>query len=178
MKGVKRSLQTTCPVFSKTGSGGANNLVNWTGTDSGSSITLSAYCATNNCCTGPNACGSNWNTAATYTVCPNSCQGSNSCRGIAQSAASGSTIEIEEGACVGISSCENIKGDSSVLANVLVEASQCVTDNACENCGSDSAFTGVFNANQNCCDAVEMESNGNLVDIACHDNISGKKMKE
>ena len=173
MDGVKRSLQTTCPVFTKTGSGGANNLDKWTGTDSGSSITLSAYCDTNTCCTGQNACGSNWNTAATYTVCPNSCQGTNSCNGIAKSSASGSAVQIERGACVGQSACQDIRRSSTVVVNIFVEASECTNDNECENCGRDSVFNGIFTANKSCCDAKTGESNGNFFDSACHDDISG-----
>lgn len=171
MDGVKRSLQTTCPVFSKTGNGGANNLVNWTA-DGGSTI-LSTYCATNNCCTGQNACGSGWNTAATYTICPNSCQGTNSCNGIAKSSASGSAVQIETGACVGNSACKDIRRSSTVVANILVEASECTSANECENCGRDSVFNGIFTANQSCCDAVTGESKGIIFDIACHDDISG-----
>lgn len=206
MNGVKRSLQTACgPEFTFT-TGNKNDLSNWEGLDNGATTTLSSYCVDHNCCgqgasSGTNACR-DWNSSSSYEICPNSCNGDNSCRniasssntstisietgacngvdsctGIAQFAADGSTVKVETLACQGVNACTNIKGDSNVVANVLVEASQCITANACENCGSDSTFTGVFNADPVCCDVVQGETNGNFLDIACNEALSGEYKK-
>ena len=232
MKGTKRSLQA-CPVFSYDGSGGVNNLNNWTGNDNGSSTTLKNYCMANNCCglssTTPtaNAC-KNWNTSSsTYEICPNSCNGDESCLAIARFAngstvkigsdackgiqtcigiaknSSSATVEVQMNACDGDNACSNIalegtgsatvevqmnacdgsqackfiRRDSTAEANVLIEASECATASECQNCGRDSDFTGIFDANQSCCDVVNTGENNNFLDTACHEsNVpSGKK---
>ena len=136
-----------------------------------------------------NACDGNYacsnialigNDSATVEIQMNACDGINACRTIARESSS-ATVEVQLNACIGNDACNSIRRESDAEANVLIKASECGSAGQCQNCGKNSDFTGIFDANQSCCDVVNTdESTAGFLDTACHESMmpSGKKKTE
>ena len=156
----------------------ANPMDDWVEVDG--SETLTNYCdpgGSNNCCQ-PNTlndstklpCANDWNLEATYKICPNSCNGNNACTRIAERAASGSTIEVGNGACsANFSPCYALQRFNTELVNVIIPGGKCVTNTGCKQCGRDSTFAGIFVTTEECCGVATGETNAanDFYDRAC-----------